>query len=589
MAGPAAARRGAGRGLAAPTMVPVRCFRWRWRSSARRSRALRAGGRSPGGRSPGGGGRRCRVRARVARAPRRGGRRRVVHGAHARARARARGRGVCRLRGRRVARAALLLGRGPSRVWAASASWPWPSRSYRAPSPSASCTSCPSRRCSAGSRWSARAPRPGPPRPRCGRPPSCSPRGGGAWPRRCRSSRRRWPIPRPSPSSRGARARPAGHPQGGPARPLVPGAPRAPHRGGRARPRDRDVATLAATLTSGGCADVGAAGFRTVVARREGALREMAPLRACLGRAVLGRRGRRGVASAVGQGGRPARTRPPRRRRGDPGERRGCPGVPGSSNAPPDCQVPRCRTAAPAPARQSARGIRSSSWGSASPEASAAFRVVGRSPRSRPSPWSRATVACSSVSHARWRAGVVAQIAARGRRRARRAQVCAGRVALGHLAPRHRGAAQVQLDRPDGAGAREGGGGAVHPGAERAHLAGHAIARADEARAVGVVCPSGRGAATGPSPGPRRPAGSRWRRRPARARPGGPPRRPRGPGGHGGGVAEKRRGGGGPRDEPEEHHARLGAERGGRDGEGVEGRRERRESYRAAQEQQEHR
>lgn len=44
-----------------------------------------------------------------------------------------------------------------------------------------------------------------------------------------------------------------------------------------------EVAALAATLTSGGCADVTALGFHTVVARREGALRELAPLRACLG------------------------------------------------------------------------------------------------------------------------------------------------------------------------------------------------------------------------------------------------------------------------------------------------------------------
>ncbi len=44
-----------------------------------------------------------------------------------------------------------------------------------------------------------------------------------------------------------------------------------------------EVAALSATLTSGGCGDVAAAGFHSVVARREGALREMAPLRACLG------------------------------------------------------------------------------------------------------------------------------------------------------------------------------------------------------------------------------------------------------------------------------------------------------------------
>lgn len=44
-----------------------------------------------------------------------------------------------------------------------------------------------------------------------------------------------------------------------------------------------DVATLGATLMTGGCMDVAAYGFTNVVARREGALRELGPLRACLG------------------------------------------------------------------------------------------------------------------------------------------------------------------------------------------------------------------------------------------------------------------------------------------------------------------
>lgn len=44
-----------------------------------------------------------------------------------------------------------------------------------------------------------------------------------------------------------------------------------------------EIATLGATLMTGGCGDVAAQGFRTVVARREGSLRELAPLRACLG------------------------------------------------------------------------------------------------------------------------------------------------------------------------------------------------------------------------------------------------------------------------------------------------------------------
>ncbi|MDP2306210.1 MAG: hypothetical protein Q8P18_09315 [Pseudomonadota bacterium] len=45
-----------------------------------------------------------------------------------------------------------------------------------------------------------------------------------------------------------------------------------------------EVAALSATLSTGGCADVASVGFHTVVARREGALREMAPLLACLGK-----------------------------------------------------------------------------------------------------------------------------------------------------------------------------------------------------------------------------------------------------------------------------------------------------------------
>ncbi len=44
-----------------------------------------------------------------------------------------------------------------------------------------------------------------------------------------------------------------------------------------------EVSDLAAALSTGGCADPGAVGFRTVVARREGALRELGGLRACLG------------------------------------------------------------------------------------------------------------------------------------------------------------------------------------------------------------------------------------------------------------------------------------------------------------------
>lgn len=43
------------------------------------------------------------------------------------------------------------------------------------------------------------------------------------------------------------------------------------------------VVSLASTLATGGCADPSAAGFRTLVARREGPLRELGPLRACLG------------------------------------------------------------------------------------------------------------------------------------------------------------------------------------------------------------------------------------------------------------------------------------------------------------------
>ena len=45
-----------------------------------------------------------------------------------------------------------------------------------------------------------------------------------------------------------------------------------------------DVADLAATLTSGGCADPSALGFTTVVARREGPLHELGPLLQCLGK-----------------------------------------------------------------------------------------------------------------------------------------------------------------------------------------------------------------------------------------------------------------------------------------------------------------
>jgi hypothetical protein len=43
------------------------------------------------------------------------------------------------------------------------------------------------------------------------------------------------------------------------------------------------AAALAATLSTGGCADPATVGFRTVIARREGSLRELGPLRACLG------------------------------------------------------------------------------------------------------------------------------------------------------------------------------------------------------------------------------------------------------------------------------------------------------------------
>ncbi len=58
------------------------------------------------------------------------------------------------------------------------------------------------------------------------------------------------------------------------------GAPIAPNADGLLAP---EVAAAAAALSAGGCVDVGAFGYRNLVVRREGALRELAGLRTCLG------------------------------------------------------------------------------------------------------------------------------------------------------------------------------------------------------------------------------------------------------------------------------------------------------------------